>query len=105
MNKTLRNKWIKALKSGKYSQGQSYLYHMGNYCCLGVLCEVSKIPSTESQVDTRFYRGNGTNDVDLLDKLLNTFGLTEFDQDHLISMNDTHRNSFDEIANWIEENL
>lgn len=33
--------WLKALRSGKYKQGQGMLRdHSGAYCCLGVLCEV-----------------------------------------------------------------
>lgn len=44
MNKTLKNKWIKALRSGKYEQGKGNLNHDGRYCCLGVLCEVAKRP-------------------------------------------------------------
>ena len=38
-------KWVKALRSGKYKQGQSYLkatWEKGDtrHCCLGVLCEL-----------------------------------------------------------------
>lgn len=47
MNKNVMKKWVKALRSGKYKQGQGLLkqttaftndktYH----CCLGVLCEI-----------------------------------------------------------------
>lgn len=47
MNKNVMKKWVKALRSGKYKQGQGLLkqttaftknktYH----CCLGVLCEL-----------------------------------------------------------------
>jgi hypothetical protein len=45
MNKNIAKKWVKALRSGKYKQGQGYLKitdHEGDscHCCLGVLCEL-----------------------------------------------------------------
>jgi hypothetical protein len=45
MDKKLKAKWVKALRSGKYAQGQTVMFNdnTGAYCCLGVLCEVSGI--------------------------------------------------------------
>jgi len=47
--------WIGALESGEYKQGQGYLCQVNgdkrNHCCLGVLCEVARIPSIEMAVD------------------------------------------------------
>lgn len=45
MKKDIAKKWIKALRSGKYKQGQSFLKYYNNkneprHCCLGVLCEL-----------------------------------------------------------------
>lgn len=33
-------RWIAALRSGEYKQGESFLCSEGRYCCLGVACEV-----------------------------------------------------------------
>ena len=33
-------KWVKALRSGKYKQGTKYLCYSGKYCCLGVLDDI-----------------------------------------------------------------
>jgi len=34
--------WVKALRSGEYKQGQSYLRSRdGKFCCLGVLCDLT----------------------------------------------------------------
>jgi hypothetical protein len=45
MKKTVANKWIKALRSGKYKQGQHCLRSTDDkFCCLGVLCHIMKIP-------------------------------------------------------------
>ena len=40
MDKALKNKWIKALRSGKYRQGTGRLKLMYRYCCLGVLADI-----------------------------------------------------------------
>ena len=37
---TLRERWIEALRSGKYEQTQNNLRDVNGYCCLGVLCDV-----------------------------------------------------------------
>ena len=34
------DRWIEALKSGKYKQGYGQLRAKNKYCCLGVACEV-----------------------------------------------------------------
>lgn len=37
-------KWVKALESGRYKQGKKRLKtRTGNYCCLGVLCAISRL--------------------------------------------------------------
>jgi len=45
MKKDIAKKWIKALRSGKYKQGENYLKRFNSkgqprHCCLGVLCEL-----------------------------------------------------------------
>ncbi len=45
MKKEVAKKWVKALRSGKYKQGQSWLKQYDKkgqerHCCLGVLCEL-----------------------------------------------------------------
>lgn len=37
MPKSIRRKWLNALRSGKYKQGKGALEKDGKYCCLGVL--------------------------------------------------------------------
>lgn len=42
MKKEIADKWIAALESGEYKQGQNVLRSDdGFYCCLGVLCELA----------------------------------------------------------------
>lgn len=40
INKRQFDKWINALRSGKYKQGKFRLQSVDQYCCLGVACEV-----------------------------------------------------------------
>ncbi len=44
MNKRVKAKWLKALRSGKYAQGGGCLRSRAGkgaiYCCLGVLCHI-----------------------------------------------------------------
>jgi hypothetical protein len=41
IKKSIKKKWIKALRSGKYEQGQTMLCDDdGKYCCLGVLAQI-----------------------------------------------------------------
>jgi hypothetical protein len=48
------NKWVEALRSGKYPQGRHALCREGKFCCLGVKCELEglakKIVSEDSDV-------------------------------------------------------
>jgi len=44
MNPEVKKKWVEALKSGKYKQGQRALHLKTSdgsfFCCLGVLCDL-----------------------------------------------------------------
>lgn len=102
----LKQKWLDALRSGKYKQGRKALhsdkYEDGDrYCCLGVLCKVADIPLKDSQQIQAYT---------ILASLLDT-GQTKTDK--LINMNDGDEytlpprapSSFAEIADWIEDNM
>lgn len=40
MDPDIKARWVKALKSGEYEQGQGSLNEKDKYCCLGVLCDL-----------------------------------------------------------------
>ena len=40
MNPDIKKKWIEALTSGEYLQGESHLRVGDRFCCLGVLCDI-----------------------------------------------------------------
>lgn len=41
MKEDIAQRWVDALRSGKYSQAKGSLQKIGGFCCLGVLCEIA----------------------------------------------------------------
>jgi hypothetical protein len=91
MDKALKRKWVKALLSGKYEQGNCVLEHFGRYCCLGVLNEVAKL-------------GENTEYAYLYEDAERKAGLNFSVQSQLAHLNDVGV-PFDMIAGLIEEAL
>lgn len=107
---TLR--WIKALRSKKYKQGERYLCEGGKYCCLGVAAIISGVEESEIEgikiLEPSF--SNGKIPIEIIgnasDKKLIAF---------LVSKNDGQRDAetnpnsekwgFRKIADWIETNV
>jgi hypothetical protein len=99
--KKVKAKWIKALRSGKYLQGRSYLVKEDivtgkqSYCCLGVACDLGLCKPLNSSCNTH---------VEEVFIPMET-------QTDLAVMNDgsldkrIRRKSFIQIANWIQKNL
>lgn len=57
MRKSVRARWVAALRSGEYQQGYSALHAVTpedehRFCCLGVLCELAVQDGVEIRVDT-----------------------------------------------------
>lgn len=75
MKKEIAERWVKLLRSGKYTQGRGNLKSSdGSYCCLGVLCEMyvedHEVPGFKILKDTDpYYRFN-----DGVDNPSNTIG-------------------------------
>ena len=86
MDKELKEKWVAALRSGDYGQTTGCLVDGRGHCCLGVLCEVA---------------GFG---LHFWTELLSRGGPPARTQRELALMNDNGK-SFEQIADWIEENL
>jgi hypothetical protein len=116
-------KWVAALRSGKYRQAQDRLRGIGVdgpvHCCLGVACEVFKESTGQGEWASRsgFYlpEGESSNTILPLD-VARWYGIPSdgcFDatsQDEarpvpksLIDLNDTSRLPFADIADVIEE--
>lgn len=122
MDKELKEKWVAALRSGKYKQGRMVLRDgNNNYCCLGVLCDL--IDNTKWKYENEVCFHDGTNrQVYSYDKqtafLSEEIQLKYLDTDknriedyhkydllwELANMNDQNQ-TFNQIANYIEKNL
>jgi len=102
MNKQLKSKWVKALRSGKYRQGFGTLKkrhdinHRTVYCCLGVLREL--MPAPYQKLESK---NGGT----LSKGQLTVADISYKVQNRLVNMNDGFHNSFTEIADYIEQKL
>ncbi len=104
MNAEIKQKWIEALKSGKYRQGREALRDSDNdYCCLGVLCDlVDPNGWSAGALDDVFI--HGTDDAWPGLSVLGPANLGLRDAEKLAEMNDSG-SSFAEIADHIEANL
>jgi hypothetical protein len=108
MNQEVKAKWIQALRSGKYKQGQAYLRKDDSYCCLGVLCDLneSRQWTPINHPVKKIYSPFPDEDHEVLPKNISEWAnLTGFDQEELIELNDTDNYTFEQIADYIEENL
>lgn len=124
----IKEKWIVALRSGKFPQGNSVLkkhhFETGTFrfCCLGVLCDV--VDPTKWQRDAEINYSSIYKFDDLYEKdntsyswqdsqsttqlpyhMMDELGLTRDQCTRLMEMNDAEDKNFNEIADWIEANL
>ena len=109
MNETIKKRWLKALRSDEYVQGKGALCVTNSedkFCCLGVLCNVRAEGSK-----TLYWKLHDSDELMfsgeylLLSKsMLSWADLTEEQQSCLANQNDGG-DSFEKIANYIEENL
>ena len=105
MTPELKAKWVEALRSGRYAQGnrrmrtRSVLGVRDTYCCLGVLCDVAG-KRWDWVADFR-YECEGTNSS-LTGAMQYDLGIGEQEQDLLIGLNDAWSATFDDIADYIE---
>ena len=106
MNAEVKARWIKALRSGRYSQVAGVLHNEEGYCCLGVLCRVDGrrfLPvSGGFQIFDKVIRvwRESMPPTDLLEKAQ----LSKPKAEKLADMNDKGK-TFSQIADWIEKNL
>lgn len=115
MRKELGQRWVAALRSGKFRQGKRALREGDTYCCLGVLCELAVADGAiraEREANGAYYydgssglpssataswAGMRTNDGSHLEEL-------RIEGESLASRNDRGA-TFAEIADIIERNI
>lgn len=117
MKPELKAKWLEALRSGHYAQDFEHLRTTKGFCCLGVLLDVFSqetgkgcwtLQSTNNfdfvfEDDDICLGGHLTAELENFGRRL--VGMRELDEAHLITMNDTQKSSFAEIADWVEANI
>lgn len=99
MDAAIKAKWLEALRSGEYRQGEGTFVDEGKHCCLGVLCEVvGKPPMLKGA------KGYGFSNYEAIDGVLERSPASLLER-----MNDGvgryRKRTFPEIADWIEEHL
>lgn len=117
LTQEMKDKWVAALRSGKYQQGQHELKSCTDkFCCLGVLCDVKGLPygdgffqlDESTHVDTclvkRICVMDGPSIVIHGPAIDKAFYVSNVIQEQLVTMNDDGV-SFNEIADWIEKNV
>ena len=108
MNQELKERWIRALKSGAFKQAQcSLINETGDaYCCLGVMGILLGLGN--NRLRTMRYSTPGTERVNINDKLsmriLKRIGLTVKQQNTLADIND-YNEGFYAVIRYIEENI
>ena len=96
--------WIAALRSGKYKQGRVLLRSKDDeYCCLGVLCEISGLQAKPSDSGFAYL-----DHLSCLPRAVadggDAWGLVfGVSVTALVGMNDERGKSFEEIADYLEE--
>lgn len=111
MNKDIKDKWVKYLRSGNFVQGFHSLKSKDKRCVLGVLCEVAVDNGVIGEVPYSPYLPNavlvwaGMNNDQALGPELPTDGLTVDGvqgKEYLVNLNDVHKIPFWQLANMIE---
>lgn len=91
MSPEKKAKWLEALRSGNYKQARGCLKREDGFCCLGVYAD-----AVEHVIWNNIIEGSGS--------VLGIW-VDYVSQGKLQNMNDKELKTFDEIANWIEENM
>jgi len=108
MNKEVKAKWLKALKAkrnGKkvYRKAKGSLRHRGGYCCLGVLCNISKLGKWD---EDNYYITEKDLDNTELPKDVSCWAKISPDEEiDLIRLNDDHDKGWKQVIAYIENNL
>ena len=101
MDKKLKARWLKALRSGKYAQCTRDLYDGKGYCCLGVL---QKLVTRKNP--PRRWGGENDDPMPQAMRFLNRKpeGWSSSPHYRLADMNDSGK-SFKALADYIEQHL
>lgn len=106
MDQNVKKLWVDALRSGEYKQGMYALRKGNDFCCLGVLCDISdKFKWVQAGINSTYFK-YGNEMSSLPEEVANWASLCRF-SGLITSLTQRNDNSvpFVDIANYIEENL
>lgn len=111
MDQDIKTRWVDALRTGRYQQGQGQLRNGDQFCCLGVLCDLLA-PDEWRDIATRPGQVHRDDEHTYPSAdILSNAGLVDPDEEWisdtvsgLAELNDNGY-SFTEIADYIVENL
>ncbi len=106
MDAQLKQKWIEALRSGKYDQTKGALRTEAGFCCLGVLCEVTGAGLWDRDGEDFVYScSDGLSGSGYMPSVVAVIsGLSSKQEGELASRNDGG-SAFSEVADYIEANI
>lgn len=113
MNPEIKQKWVDALRSGNYHQGEGSLKDNDKFCCLGVLCDLYLKENGGEWDLSEKYAGRNIifGSYALPPVLVWTWAGLDNENPclnsgyHLTNLNDGLKFDFNRIANIIEEEL
>lgn len=108
-NNDFIKRWIRWLRETDFEQTDGELREDDSFCCLGIACHYSTKMKRKKrfEADKIHYQFTETNDEHygyLPADFRRWVGLTYDEELELMEMNDEGK-SFDEIADWLEENV
>lgn len=106
----IEQRWIPALRSGKYPQGKGALRKAGAYCCLGVACDILSLMGIVSPWEDDAINGESLvlphEAARFIGIGLEGEGFYEDDQEvvpvNLTTLNDSRDYTFDQIADRLQ---
>ena len=106
MRPSVKTRWLRALRSDKYEQATNALQDgEGGYCCLGVLCDIVDPKGWNDDLVWTHKPKQESGEVQLPGSFRKHLEISEREQSTLMTMNDEDEYTFEEIADWIEDNL
>lgn len=108
----VKRKWVKALRSGRYKQGQKRLRlddsKKTTYCCIGVLLKTMRAKWNGDYADFVKVNGEGV-EIKSYDQppfdFWEALGSNHRVGDRLVRLNDIEGWDFKQIADWVEKNV
>ena len=105
MHPEIKKQWVKDLRSGKFKQSRGKLFNSSGYCCLGVLATQHPSVDTKRIGESLKLLSGGEMNGTLCNDVRAWCGLSMSDQTKLVTLNDSGKQDFKQIADYIEEKL